>query len=31
MLEDKIIPDKGLYSPDVSRRLRKPDFKTVGT
>jgi hypothetical protein len=31
MSRGNVIPDTGLYSPDVSRRLRNPDFKTIGT
>jgi hypothetical protein len=30
-VKDKAIPLKALTSPEDSRRLRLPDFKTIGT
>jgi hypothetical protein len=31
MYKDKAIPLQALTGPEVSRRLRLPDFKTIGT
>jgi hypothetical protein len=30
-VKDKAIPFQALTGPEVSRRLRLPDFKTIGT